>query len=815
MNLLLTNSQPHGMADESQPGPRASQLLAVPASGAPVNFDAPAGGRAAKRSAVADYFDLDESAFDAAEAALDQVTSHQSPVTNLDLSGKDRHAESGVVRPGPDGGDAPFQPGAQHKPEADRVALIRHADLRTNDNKTTGNTAVAKTLPSGPSAEAVVAEPGAVASSSSALISGDKWQVTGDRNQREGDLRSAEATAAVLRAFEQLMADGHHSLRTAARELGRPTSMFSGDTSALARFRREGIAGLLRNPQSAIRNPQFQVPAWFVPAAKFFYLLSNRVRNGGSVPEAIRRTISLPVLPTGWTNAHKARFLKAIGQTGTVPSCPDELRALILARQDAGQPLVPERLARQIAVNASVVQLFRSPRAWSLDNQSAPGSQRRYFDKETCQREIMLPGDWFGGDDATPGIAVCVPCTAVITPCSQKFGVLLGRFQWLAFHDARTDKILGWDYVVRPRGSYRAEDILNGMGTVVRTHGVPRKGWQFEGGTFNSKLVRQAIEALKGEHWRTYSPHQKAIESVFNRVWSRLAVQFPHADMGRYRSENEANCRIYELCKKGGQDPRKYFPTIELIVSVFDEEVKAHNAKRIFSEQYGQWVPDEFFTQATTEHKLREFSNDSMGWIFAPFAVERVVNKMIVKCRVPMFEDFSVPFEFNAPWMPLYDGKRVRIHFNPREPKCTAKVILLENCGTAKAGDILGDAPLIGETSGHIRLVMSWADDNQRAGYIARQKTNNFMRRMSRGIGANGRVTYASDEQRDGIAGVAKVESLRTATTTNLEPVAETNSAAPRTPAQPLSDRAERDAQRAVRRAELERLESETAEHRY
>ena len=75
-----------------------------------------------------------------------------------------------------------------------------------------------------------------------------------------------------------------------------------------------------------------------------------------------------------------------------------------------------------------------------------------------------------------------------------------------------------------------------------------------------------------------------------------------------------------------------------------------------------------------------------MGWIFAPFAVERVVNKMIVKCRVPMFEDFSVPFEFNAPWMPLYDGKRVRIHFNPREPKCTAKVILLDNCGTAKAG---------------------------------------------------------------------------------------------------------------------------------
>ena len=775
MNLLTDNSPALAAHDESTTAARASQLPAAPASGAPVNFDAPAGGRAAKRSAVADYFDLDESAFDAAEAALDPVASHESPVTNLDLSGKYRHAESGVADSGPDGGDAPFQPAPQHRPVDGRVAL---------------------TVPSsGPDETSATCN--AVSSPAPAL-------------SRESDLRAAEATAAVLRAFDQLMADGHHSLRTAARELGRPASMFSGDTSALARFRREGIAGLLPQRGTVSANIRFEVPAWFVPAAKFFYLLSNRVRNGGSVPEAIRRTISLPVLPTGWTNAHKARFLKAIGQTGTVPSCPDELRALILARQDAGQPLVPERLARQIAVNASVVQLFRSPRAWSLDNQSAPGSQRRYFDKETCQREIMLPGDWFGGDDATPGIAVCVPCTAVITPCSQKFGVLLGRFQWLAFPDARTDKLLGWDYVVRPRGSYRAEDILNGMGTVVRTHGVPRKGWQFEGGTFNSKLVRQAIEALKCEHWRTYSPHQKAIESVFNRVWTRIAVQFPHADMGRYRSENEANCRIYELCKKGGQDPRKYFPTIELIVAVFDEEVKAHNAKRIFSEQYGQWVPDEFFTQATSEAPLRGFSNDSMGWIFAPFAVERVVNKMIVKCRVPMFEDFSVPFEFNAPWMPLYDGKRVRIHFNPREPKCTAKVILLDNCGTAKAGDILGDAQLIGETSGHIRLVMSWADDNQRAGYVARQKTNNFMRRMSRGIGANGRVTYASDEQRDGIAGVAKVEQVAPAG--HQSEKTENNQSEE---SRLVAVRQDRDAVRAARRAELERLENETAEHRY
>jgi hypothetical protein len=75
-----------------------------------------------------------------------------------------------------------------------------------------------------------------------------------------------------------------------------------------------------------------------------------------------------------------------------------------------------------------------------------------------------------------------------------------------------------------------------------------------------------------------------------------------------------------------------------------------------------------------------------------------------------------------------------------------------------KTGTVLGDAELIGETTGHIRLIMQWADDNQQAGYIARQRTNNFMRRVSRGVGAGGRVVYASDEQRDGIGQVTKME---------------------------------------------------------
>ena len=106
----------------------------------------------------------------------------------------------------------------------------------------------------------------------------------------------------------------------------------------------------------------------------------------------------------------RSKFLAALYRGGdglvpAVPTCPEHIRNLILSRQDAGQPLVPDRIARQIAAPPSIVRLHRSPNAWALDNLCAPGSQRRFFNNATGQREIMRPGDWFGGDDATPGIA--------------------------------------------------------------------------------------------------------------------------------------------------------------------------------------------------------------------------------------------------------------------------------------------------------------------------------------------------------------------------------------------------------------------------
>lgn len=621
-----------------------------------------------------------------------------------------------------------------------------------------------------------------------------------------------------VRAFEyrqQMMADG-----TSAKRADRILRNFIFERKATVaptrealkktwgRYLEKWVAGVSLDCRRGNKGADFgglskQMKAlpWFIPAAQFFFSVSNLGTCRGSVPEAVLRAISLPLLPAGWPESLIKRFLKHIKEPEP-PTFPDDTRREILSRQAKGQKLLPASIARQIKLSQSAMLHLRSPREWALKFQNAPGSQRRWFRPETGQRELMLPGDWFGGDDSTPGIAVCVPCNEVRTPASLKYGVLLGRFQWLVFLDASSDMILSFDYVIRPRGSYRAEDILNGMGAVTRTHGIPRQGWQFEGGTWNSNLVKQAIKLLGCQHWRTYNPHQKAIEAVFNKVWTRLAVQFPHADMGRFRNENELNCKLYESCKAGHKDPRQHFPRLKNVLEVFIEEVAAHNARKIFSAQYGQWVPSELFAQSVADQPLRPCGRDQ-DWIFSPFTAERKIRGALVGCRVPMFEDFSVPFEFSGDCLPAHNGMRVRLHFNPHAPNCVATAVLLQDSGGRQAGDVLGGLQLVSETAQHFRRILGWGDDDQRAGLVASQQVANWARRETRGLGTDGRVQYAKSEERDGLG---EVRSIHRGGSAGARPSSEIERSANRL-AQSLATPSP---DRAARRAELEKLRAET-----
>ena len=573
--------------------------------------------------------------------------------------------------------------------------------------------------------------------------------------------QSAQEAANTCEQFLALMATGIHSQATAAKMCGRAPSYFSGRNSMLARYLAGGTAALVPGTGGRVQGgdltQQIEALPWFVPAARFFNLLSNRTFNSGSVPEAIRRTLSLPALPFGWKASETARFLKAIG-LASPPVCPPEIREACLARERAGQDLVPPRVHRQIVIRAALVRQHRNPKEAALDLLNSPGGMRLFTDLETGELRLAKAGEIIEGDDATINFPVCVPWNrdGSDDPCVSKYGVRVARFQWLVTIDVGTGYVTGYSYTCRPRSSYRAEDIVSLLRTVVLQHGIPAL-WRFERGAWESKLVTNAIR-LMGSHLDTvYSPHQKPfIEGLFNVLWTKLSIHFPGADVGRFRGETAQANEILVACQRGHRDPRKHFPMLATVLQVFDDVIREKNRTPINTTSHGRWIPEERFAREINRPRLDPESQ----WMFYPWVTEWKVRGMLVGGRVPIFEELSVPFDFSAPWLTNFDGAKVKCHFDPAAPKCQAMITLREAYNGKPAGSILGLASQIGTAAAYTRMVMGWGEDPATAGPKARQAAAGALRREVRGIvGRPGQDRIRHIEERDGLGTVTRMES--------------------------------------------------------
>lgn len=592
----------------------------------------------------------------------------------------------------------------------------------------------------------------------------------------EDDWKEARARALLCDDFIRLTEIEHFSTVGAAKRLGKSPSLFSGPSSMLSRYLGGGVAALVTTRQTSNVNvgdltQQIESLGWFIKAARWFYLNTNRTNNSGSVPEAIRRTISLPNLPVGWSNSTRRRFKRAISacmvsdeksercwetthetQAG-LPACPVELREAILAREKAGQPLVPERIARQITVNPVTVRQKRHATNAALDYLSAPGSLFFILDKTTGERRPPLVGEVIEADDATINFPVCVPWTLGGDPCSEKFGVKVGRFQWLVCVDAASRFVTAWTYVMRPRSSYRAEDALALMRAHCLQHGIPGQ-WRFEQGVWKSNLVKHAIAGIGSDLHTVWSPHQKPyIEGLFNTLWTKLSIHFPSADVGRFRGETEEASLLLTACQRGQRDPRRHFPMLNAALAAFGEVITEKQNTPVNSD-VGRWIPSARWEARTPGRPL----DGETEWLFSPYVRAWTVKGMIVGGRVPLFEDLSVPFDFAADWLPQYHGAKVRCHFNPAAGNCSAMVVLAEPFRNRPAGTVLGLAKQINEVAGYARLVLGWGEDNANDGRLARQRAASALRREVRAVDP-ARKAYELSEERDGVNRVVTLET--------------------------------------------------------
>ena len=582
------------------------------------------------------------------------------------------------------------------------------------------------------------------------------------------DWSAAQALAGICEEFLRLTDPQHgaaaHSLTTAARILGKSPSWFSGADSMLARWRRGGVAGLMPQRSATGAKPgelsaALEALPWFIPAARHFYLLTNRSFDRGSVAEAIRRVASLPVLPVGWKESDKRRFLKVLADShGEIPTFPRDLREQLIARERAGKPFVPQRIARQISLNPLAVRQYRNPKEAALDYLCAPGGMRLYRDIITGEQRLARAGEIIEADDATVNFPVCVPWNrdGSDDPCVTQYGVKVARFQWLVAIDAGTSFVPAFSYTARPRSSYRAEDVVSLLRLIGRQYGIPRT-WRFERGVWESGMVTDTVRLMGSRLETVYSPHQKPfIEGLFNTLWTKLSVHFPGAHVGRFRGEEKGASDLLTACQRGHKDPRRYFPMLATAIAAFREVIAEKNRTPVTSESHGRWIPEERWQ---LEHPQNMPALDGNAeWMFSPFRKSWKIKGMIVGGRVPVFEDVSVPFDFSAPWLPNFDGARVKCHFDPADPKCAATLVLEEPWNGRPRGSVLGLASQIGSMGAYVRLVMGWGEDPMTQGAKARQQAAAQMRREVRAVMPRGQRGQEISEERDGLGASAKVE---------------------------------------------------------
>lgn len=456
-------------------------------------------------------------------------------------------------------------------------------------------------------------------------------------------------------------------------------------------------------------------------------ILSNRTRESGSLPAAIRRTI----------------------QEGALRS---EVVEALLDREAAGKPICTEKQRHQLRVGPAHVRSFRNGRNAFLNYSYAAGHVMMTVDPLTGQDRPIVPGEVWTIDDGTKNFYCCVPTDDPSYP----HGVMLGRYQFLLIVDHRSLYIPGFCHTARPKGSYRAEDLLATMQTAIIEHGAPKR-MVLEKGISASTAITRALGLLGIEIERANTPHQKLVELVFNSLWTMLS--FEPGQVGRFRAEEEGTEELAESCRRGAKDPRRHFPMLADALRALRAAIDQWNDHWVNGSRYGRWQPDELWSRLSGS-TLRAVSQDTL-WMFAPAVTDPLlVRGMQIATTVQLAEGYSQKFTFSSDWLGQWIGARVRIHHNPFNPEIPAKVVLASEFHGAKAGTVLGDLEMVDQHA--LYTLRAWGyTDAPDTGLQAVRRGAQALRRDAQAIRPDGKPGVTVAEQRDGLGRVTRVERSR------------------------------------------------------
>lgn len=394
------------------------------------------------------------------------------------------------------------------------------------------------------------------------------------------------------------------------------------------------------------------------------YLRSNRGRGLGSMTMAAQLAARDPASPLR-----------------------PETRAAILALRN--KHALPVALRRAMRLSPAAVRVYRDARA-DASAIYTPGYLRMAQDGT----RRLKPGERQVWDDASVNLLCCVPWPQGGDPCSDRFGVRVARFQLLAGIDCATDHCVGISYVVRDRDAYHAGDVCGALYRAWTAAGYCPTECVLEGGAWQA---RQTLDLLAAAGVTPISakgrPNQKLVEGWFGRLWTVMSALEPRGQIGRFRGEMAAETKAWMACRRGAQDPRKIFISLEDMLNLLERAIDTLNAIPVQSDLYGTWVPAEAYS-AAGDDKGHPVPIGLSGFA-RPLRAERTVRRgglVEVTAGLPFGLEGSHPYLFASVDGWRYEGAPVVVSFDPAALQEGATIRLARRWRDYPAGHIVDDA---------------------------------------------------------------------------------------------------------------------------
>ncbi|MBM3851607.1 MAG: hypothetical protein FJ399_00465 [Verrucomicrobia bacterium] len=386
------------------------------------------------------------------------------------------------------------------------------------------------------------------------------------------------------------------------------------------------------------------------------------------------------------------------------PYCPEEVRAG-LVRPGRGPTEVAECVRRALRSGPLVHRYHRNPAETTA---MICARQNRTVRGADGTDRPLLPGELLVPDDATVNFYFTIPDDTGKTECARRWGVRVGRFQLLGITDVASLCVPSFQFVMREKDSYTADDVAAFLLAHMRAHGVP-DFLMLEGGAWQAEKVQGTVvhdgagraaarvgglRAAGVELLRAHDANDKTwMEARWNKLWTIL-TEVP-GYVGRFRGEMREMNLLTQRLLKGIEDPRAHLWDYQRTVAEVERGIALMNRMPVESRD-GTWVPAEKWAASPRVQNKREVPPD-LAWVLARERREWTVVGDFVQGRL-LGATGSIGVCYRSAKLQPFHGRKVFVYADGYLPEAPATLVYpgpapLQCDGrTVRPGDVIGTA---------------------------------------------------------------------------------------------------------------------------